>query len=282
MRARERWPRINLPLQAFAAHVDRLKVEDHRLDAHGEDLFIAVAVLDGVPHALERLEKEYLSRARAVAARVDREASFVDDVAQELRVKLVCGTAPKLQTFSAGGSLVQWLRVATLRTAINMRRSDRLVAFDKLPVEALVVEPANVPRKEIYARDLQQALEAAFARLDTRSRNLLRLYFIDGLNIERIGAIYGAHRATVARWLAAIRETLLDKASADFAARHRLDTADVQSIYRLLASQLHLTISRVLGAAITDPGAPRPAPTPATEVKAKSARSTRRSRHSDT
>ena len=32
------------------------------------------------------------------------------------------------------------------------------------------------------------------------------MHFLDGLNIDRIGVVFGVHRATVARWIAAARE----------------------------------------------------------------------------
>ena len=74
----------------------------------------------------------------------------------------------------------------------------------------------------------------------------LRFNFIDGLNIDRIGVMYGVHRGTVARWLVTIRGRLFDLAKGQLAAEHGLETADVRSLYRLLEPDLHVTMSRLL------------------------------------
>ena len=68
------------------------------------------------------------------------------------------------------------------------------------------------------------------------------------LNIERIGVIYGVHRATVARWLVVIRERLFRELREHFAATHGLCDTDVRSLYRILQQDVHVTISRVLQA----------------------------------
>src|SRR5437667_270564 len=62
-----------------------------------------------------------------------------------------------------------------------------------------------------YLEDFRGALAASFRQLAPRERALLRLHFVNGLNIEAIGTAYGVHRATVARWLVAIRRDLLDQ-----------------------------------------------------------------------
>ena len=75
---------------------------------------------------------------------------------------------------------------------------------------------------------------------------MLRLHFIDGLNIERIGVIYRVNRATVARWLVAIRTRLFNEVRAELATKHGLDTADIKSLYRIMEQDVHVTMSRIL------------------------------------
>ncbi len=59
-----------------------------------------------------------------------------------------------------------------------------------------------------YRSEFKAAFEAALATLSSRERNVLRLHILDGLNIEQIGTLYKAHRATVARWIAASRKKI--------------------------------------------------------------------------
>jgi RNA polymerase sigma-70 factor (ECF subfamily) len=243
--ARARWPDVALSPEAFAAHVERLGLLDGaHVDVRGDDVFLAAAVLDEVPRALARMN-ELLDQAAAVVARVDARPAFIEDVKQELRVSLFAGADPKLRTYSASGALVDWLRVVAMRAAIRLKRYDRLHPTEDLP-QAVLGDQEALQLKGRYLEDFRGALETGFGRLSPRDRTLLRLHFVDGLNIDRIGSIYGVHRATVARWLLALRGRLFDEVKGSLAAEHGLDTAEVRSLYRLMEREVHITISRIL------------------------------------
>ena len=68
---------------------------------------------------------------------IDRPPNFIDDVTQELRLKLLTGDDAKLCTYSGTGALVDWLRVIATRVALNLKRSDRLHPDDDLPEAVL-------------------------------------------------------------------------------------------------------------------------------------------------
>ena len=243
-RGQTRWPNLSLSPDDFRKHCARLRLDDRQLVARAEDLLLVVAVLEQVPGAMAHFD-EYLKVAASVVARVDRAPSFIDDVTQEVRLKLLTGDDAKLCTYSATGALVDWLRVIATRVALNLKRSDRLHPDDDLP-EAVLAGQETAQFRHWYLADLHDALEIGFRRLTARERNLLRLHFIDGLNIERIGVIYRVNRATVARWLVAIRTRLFNEVRAELATKHGLDTADVKSLYRIMEHDVHVTISRIL------------------------------------
>jgi len=245
-RGHNRWPDVPLTKDAYAARVADLQVDDDRLTRFGDELFLVTAVVAGLPAALQHFDREFLAHACAVARRIDRSQSFVDDVAQELRLKLLTGSEPRLLKFSCAGSLLEWLRVAALRTALNLRRSDHLVVASEFPVEVGIEAISDPPLEGIYQNDFQKALEAGFHRLGARERTLLRLHFVDQLNIDRIAVMYGVHRATIARWLVSIRNQLFSEAKAQLANHHGFNTADVKSLYRHLEGRVHITISRIL------------------------------------
>ena len=66
--------------------------------------------------------------------------------------------------------------------------------------------------------------------LDDRSKNLLRHAYVDGHGIDAIGAIYGVHRATAARWVERAREQLVTQTIADLMQRHRVSEQEARSI----------------------------------------------------
>jgi RNA polymerase sigma-70 factor, ECF subfamily len=243
---RRRWPSLALDAATFARHVTRLGLCAEPLAARAEDLFLVAAVLERLPNADGRLE-EYLRIAARGASRVDRDPAFLDEVEQELRVVLLTGNPPKLATYLAAGALLDWLRVVAVRLALNMKRKIQPLPIDDL---AQVVAPDDAREGErwglFYRDDLQRALEVAFAKLSTRERNLLRLHFVDGLNIGRLGEMYGAHRATIARWLVSIRRKLLEMTKSQLAVQHGLDTSDVRSLYHQMERDVHISVSRIL------------------------------------
>ncbi len=242
---RTRWAGVPLDQAAFEKHVLRLGLTDDVVSVRADDVFMVAAVLEGTANALERFD-QYLATAAGFAARVDRTPAFIDEVKQELRVSLLTGADPKLWSYSGTGALADWLRVVAVRSALNMKRSAQPRSFGS-PPEAMPDQEA-MQIKRWYLDDMRGALEAGFLRLSPRERTLLRLHFVDGLNIERIGAIYSVHRATVARWLVTIRRQLFEDAKAQLATKHGLDTADFRSLYRLMEEEVHLSVSRILSA----------------------------------
>jgi RNA polymerase sigma-70 factor (ECF subfamily) len=98
-----------------------------------------------------------------------------------------------------------------------------------------------------YGEQFKQAFEEAVTRLTPRERNLLRFRHIDGLSSDALAATYGVHRATAARWVTAARERLATETRRLMMARLGVGRADLQSIMRLIQSQLDISIRRCLG-----------------------------------
>ncbi len=243
-RGQARWPGVALSLDGFLKHCARLGLDEAHVAARAEDLFLVAAVLEQVPRSVAHFD-ECLTSAASVVARIDRDPSFIDEVTQEMRLKLLTGDSAKLWTFSGTGALVDWLRVVATRVALNLKRSDRLTPEEDLP-EAVLTGQEAAQFRRWYLADIHAALEVGFRRLTPRERTLLRMHFIDRLNIERIGVVYRVNRATIARWLVAIRTRLFDEVREELAAKHGLDTADVKSLYRIMQQDVHVTMSRLL------------------------------------
>lgn len=252
-----KWPSVTFDKEAFGRHVAALGVDDARLHTHGMDLLLVSEVLQGNGQALQVFDV-VLASVVTVVRRIDPAQSFIEEVTQELRIKLLTNPEPKLRGYGALGALVEWLRVAALRTALNLKRSDHLLPTDDVPVKAILVGVDDAHMKQLYLQELNAAVEHGFRRLSARERTLLRLHFIDGLSLDRIAVMYNVHRATVARWLVTIRQRLFDEVSEHLAVTHGLGQTDIRSLYRRMQDEVHVTISRVLQPSETASGVPIP------------------------
>jgi RNA polymerase sigma-70 factor (ECF subfamily) len=219
---------------------------------HAEDLYLAFACARGDPKAHAELDALYLERVERELRRKPMLAPFAQDAIQRLRQKLLVGGeggGPKLLDYAGAGPLLALVRAAALRQAINLRRA-RLSSGKQVPVDEstslLSPDPELAFLKAHYREPFQAAFREALAALSDEMVNVLRLHLVDGLNIDRIGALYGAHRATAARWIAATRRELLEGTRARLAARLRLGAGEVDSLLRLLCSQLDLSLRGAL------------------------------------
>jgi RNA polymerase sigma-70 factor (ECF subfamily) len=100
--------------------------------------------------------------------------------------------------------------------------------------------------KQKYREAFRQSFVEAVAALPPRERNLLRQNVIDGLSIDDLGKLYGAHRATAARWLAEARKELLAGTRVRLVERVGIPEDECDSIMRLVHSQLDVTLRRLL------------------------------------
>jgi RNA polymerase sigma-70 factor (ECF subfamily) len=65
----------------------------------------------------------------------------------------------------------------------------------------------------------------------------------DGLTLPQLATVHRVSRATVARWIAAAREVLVETTRQLLAERLCLSPADYDSVAALVRSQLDLTLS---------------------------------------
>jgi len=245
----QRWPDVRLPLDRFAEHLSRSGIDELRLTSHAADLFLVAACLSGDERAIAHLDREYLSRAVPAIARVDGSPSFIDEVRQQLRVRLLTGEKPRLARYQAAGRLIDWIRVAAVRIALNAKRADqRMLPTEDVPLSNLLGETDREidALRPHYVHEVQGALEACFRELAVRERNLLRLHFLDGLSLDTLATMHGVHRATIARWLVSIRRSLVERARTMLGGPRGLSAGSVRSLYRWLARDVHLSVSRLL------------------------------------
>jgi RNA polymerase sigma-70 factor (ECF subfamily) len=256
---RAAWPALTLAPEAFAGHIaDRVRarsdVEAAIAALHAADLFLACACTLGVPAALRALELSHVARIPALVRRVDPSSAFADEVVQEVRdavlVPRAPGEAPRIAEYSGRGALAGWMRVVAVRTALRLRK-ERRAAGDPLDGEAEValpgvVDPELDQLKLRYRRAYEEAVEAALAALADRDALLLKLHYVDGLGIDRIGALLGVDRSTVARRRAALRLTLLASVREQLRQRIAVTDSEFDSLLAVVRSQLEPSIRAAL------------------------------------
>lgn len=260
--ARAAWPDVTLqPELFFSALAERSRrgagPGDDPLAAlaalHAGDVYLAIACSRGVPAALGAFEKRYIAEVPAFLSGLTDGAALSDEVAQKLRERLLVGDGqrpPQIAGYSGRGTLASWLRVAALRTASNLRRDEKAEPGSASPRDAPETITSADPElsflKERYRGAFEEALRDAFAALDPEERTLLRMRFLDGLNIDRLSAFFQIHRATAARRLAGARERLLAATMELLRGRLGVRGPELDSLLGLVRSQLQLSLRTLL------------------------------------
>jgi RNA polymerase sigma-70 factor (ECF subfamily) len=256
-KGRAAWPKVELDQAAFAAHVlskvaPPAAPEDvERLDAAG--LYLACACARGIAPALAELDLHVLARVPEFLARIQGSSALPDEVRQTLRERLLVvsgpGEPPRIATYSGDGPLAAWVRVAAVRTALNLlEKMDERVGHDSRAVERAAA--TATPEQEVLASHqhatFREVLEQAVSALPAEQRTALRLHFADGLTGDEIAEKLGISRATVTRWLSTARAFLLRETKRLLADRLRLSPADAESFIAAARSRLDLSLSVLL------------------------------------
>lgn len=249
---RAAWPGLALAPAPFAAHVGRHLASGSAelAELHAADLYLACACLERVPGSSAAIQARHGAEIEAVLRSHHVAPAQRDDLRQSIWERLLVGRAgapAKIGAYAGRGPLAGWLRVAAVRTTLNFlksARADRLVPEPELDEarHPASPDPELSFLKSQYRREVEQALRDALAELPVDERNVLRLYFLDRLSIDRIAAGYGIHRATAARWVTRGREALLRGTQALLERQLGVGRAEVESILGLVRSQLDVSL----------------------------------------
>lgn len=257
-RGRAAHPDLPLGEQAFAEHLTRCVGAEPcsaLADRAIEDVYLACACATGVDGAASYFERRFAKVIRKAVARVISTSADRDEAEQLTRRALLVGSdagPPKLASYAGHGPLEHWVSVTAIRTAISFGRSmgtERQLRDRTVGEAAGGADPELLLMKEEIRREVEAAFEQALERLDERERLLLRLYLVSGMTMEDIGKTFGVAHQTVSRWLVRARKRVLASVRGELARRLKISKSELRSVVRLVASQLNLSISRLLGAA---------------------------------
>jgi RNA polymerase sigma-70 factor (ECF subfamily) len=245
--ARRRHPDVGVDELAFVGHMaERLGAEGELEEALStlevSDLLLAFACLAGDAAALRELNGRMDVEVRAALRGKGALAELADEVLSVLADKLLVrdGETPKLATYTGQGPLGAWLRVAALRTGISLQRGIRQETQTDERVLLEAMDPAMDPEsrllRERHAELLRAALREAMAALPARERNLLRMYYADGLKLDRLGVMHRVNASTISRWISRAREQVLERTRGVLGAQLNLSASQVESVLGLALS----------------------------------------------
>ena len=223
-------------------------------EANAADLALAFAVARGDARAARRLETLIAGELVAAARAIDRDPGFIDEIGQRTRVRLLVGedgAPPRIGSYRGLGPLRAWVAIAAQRVALNAKRERApatATGSDDVLADLVDREPDPELRhlKELYRDEFRDALAAALGSLPDRARAVLRLRFVEGLELAQIGRVYQVHESTASRWVAAALDEIARATRTRLIERLAIHAATADSVARMVQSQLDLSIARLL------------------------------------
>ncbi|HTL34586.1 MAG TPA: sigma factor-like helix-turn-helix DNA-binding protein [Kofleriaceae bacterium] len=254
--AREKWPTVTFDEDVLVEFIGpRLSGDDlpaALTAAPAADLAMAAACAaqDKTAHAAF---DSVLTEVDAAGASTNATKDLVTEVKQLLRVQLLVprdDKPPGIVGYRGKGPLRGWVRITATRELIRHKKKQKREAplADRTLDHLLTsnIDPGLAALKAEYRAEFAVALREAIEDLNAEDRTLLRQQIVDGLSIDAIGAAFGVHRATAARWLNRARGALVAATHVRLAARLKLPVEQIESVIRLVSSQLDASVIRYL------------------------------------
>lgn len=250
---RTAWPDVVLSSDVFVAHLaEHVRAAPDLFEAlasiHAADLFLACACAREAPGAFAAFDRAFLAPVPMIVSHIDGSAEFAEDIAQEIREQFLLprrDSRTRIGEYSGRGSLASYLRVVALRIALRLRRERRGSAAPA-STDVAGPDPELDYLKMRYRGAYEKAFHEALQTLSDRDKLLLRLQYVDGMNLDRIGDVYRVHRSTVARWRADVRRRVLEGTRMRLHAMVGLSDSEIDSLCRVVRSEMRISLRRVL------------------------------------
>jgi len=256
--ARTAWPEVRIePAQVVEFIAQRVTTADGPdlaavlATAPAADLVLAAACAAQEPSAHAAFDS-VLTEVDAAGASTRSPADLIEDVKQLLRVQLLVvkdGKPPGITGYRGKGPLRGWVRITATRELIRHQRKRAREAPSDRPLDEALADasdPVLSQLKAEYRTEFASALREAITELAAEDRTLLRQQIVDQLSIDEIGAAFGVHRATAARWLQRARGALVAATHGRLASRLKVPVDEIDSVIRLVQSQLDASVVRYL------------------------------------
>jgi RNA polymerase sigma-70 factor (ECF subfamily) len=249
--ARAAYPGVVLTDDEYFAHLEAKTGGGWSRDVRTAELFLARACAKRDPAAIAYLERDTFDEVEAAYRRFSGLGLTLEDVKQRLLETLCLRDRPAIAGYAGTGALRGWVRAAALHMLLNIaQRETREEPTDEALFDVMIGSDASAEAAYVKLScraELETALALAMSRLSDRERCLLRYAFVDGRNVDEIGAIYGVHRATAARWVASARAQLVDLTRDGLVSRLGISETEARSIIAAALSGVGSLLLQKLG-----------------------------------
>ena len=227
---------------------------------HAGDLVLACACATGDGPALLAFDRAFLHDIDLAYARSTDLGIPRDEFRQRVRERLFVampGRDVRITGYAGRGPLRSWVRVTATRVMLDQARRatppDRPASdaslFDRVSDR---IDPELEYMRHAYGAAVPDAMQAGFATLSPRQRNLLRQRYLYGMSTERIASAYGVHRATAFRWLEDARASLVLGMKSALGQRLEVAEPELDSVLEMLASRIDVSVRRLLASKLED------------------------------
>ena len=258
-RGRAAHPRVVVSEEAFGRHLGRCacgggpESTASLAEIAAEDVYLACACAARARGAAAAFEARFGRVIRRAVSRVldtaDERQEAEQRAWQHLLVVEGGDGPPRISQYLGRGPLEKWVSVAAMRIAISFGRTE---SAERRLREKAIAETSGVDPEALFSKgELRDAFESAvteaLAALKPRERLVMKLFLVSGMTLDAIGKSLGITRQAVSKTLARARETIVERVDASVQQTLKMTKEDLTSILRYVASQLDVSISRVLG-----------------------------------
>jgi len=258
-RGKATWPEVDVDPAAYVTHLARVAPEGdevvHALaEIHTDDLYLACGCVGGQEDAARAFEDRVLPGAAKAIRRTDPDPAFVQEICAEVRVHLLVaeeGAVPRIASYLGRGPLLHWVQVTAMRAAQGAKRKakkNQHVAENlaDLALSLLDDDPEVGPLAEQLKGPFAEAFAEALGELTLRERTVLRLYLVEEVSAEAIGAMYRVHRATVARWIGRARRKVQKHTKRRLQEQNLLAASSFESVIGHVMDGIDLSLASFL------------------------------------
>ena len=249
-------------LVEFVARQLTADLADAALDGlRPADLYLACACAQGLPGAIDAFDRDYMREVDIALARMRIGPPRLNDVKQLVRQRLFVGggtagaptSAGKISEYGGRGDLRRWVRSVAVRTCLNeLRKGKREVLVDDDHLIAQHAITADDPEVEYMKRTYSNEFKAAFAEaLGAARRRASRRCCATTTSTASTSTRSARSIASIASPRSAgsrrRRSSSSSRRSSTLRARLKLPAAELDSVLRMIRSQIHLSLVRHLG-----------------------------------
>lgn len=251
--AKRRWPALAVDPEAVASFV-AARIGPQTLTEQVEglalvDVVLAVGCTTHAPGAVETFVQEYGREIDHLRVQTGLSSMPADELRQRVLEHLLVARAdgpPRIAGYRGEGSLHRWVKMATTRVAIDLRRrASTRAGLEEPAVLASVVTDAGegvLLRLQLLPA-FRQAVRDVLSALSDDDRALLQLRYVEGLSVTELAELRGIHRVTMSRGLTKLRERVGEQVQARVSELKAIPREELARALDEVRSRLDFTLS---------------------------------------